>query len=365
MDFRTVCRPMILALRVSGTFFISVKRDGYTFSWFSVETIYAILFHVVTDVVAAISITPKIKELLESGFDLGLDSFFTLALTWPNFVLPIIGLFSSKSVTRYLNEWKIVEDEFRALAGKSLVFPELKTASRLLPIVTSILPIPVTVIAISIGRHSIIQAITNAKPLLTFDCVATMWQIQAELFSLTYQKYCENLSKTLHSTQGTNASVIVRYRLLYLRITSLALSLNRSMNLMTTIAYVILYIDMIIGAYSAIVGLSSKVVTASLLYQLFFPLLYCTIINQVYCEAGRRITLAGGEEVAGKISGMRSRFSWAARTEFFRLMDTVYLLSPEPRLAGCVRLGRGLTTVSLKIMFSYLVVLFQFRGSLE
>ncbi|XP_046752197.1 gustatory and odorant receptor 21a-like [Diprion similis] len=365
MDFRTINGPVILALRVSGTFFITVKRDSYVFSWFSVETIYAILFHLATDVVAAVSITPKIRELVESGFDLGLDSFFTLALTWPNFVLPIIGLFSSKPVSRYLNEWKVIEQEFLALAGKSLVFPELKTASRLLPIVTLFVLIPVTVIVISIGRHSVIQAITNAKPILTFNCVATMWQIQAELFTLTYQNYCKNLAKTLHSTGGTNPSVIMRYRLLYLRITSLALSLNRSMNLMTTIAYVILYIDTIIGAYSAIVGLSSKELTASLLYQLFFPLIYCLVINQIYCEAGRRITLAGGEEVAAKISGMRLRFSSASRTEFFRLMDTVYLLSPELRLAGCVKLGRGLTTVSLKIMFSYLVVLFQFRGSLE
>uniref|UniRef100_A0A336LIB2 Gustatory receptor n=1 Tax=Culicoides sonorensis TaxID=179676 RepID=A0A336LIB2_CULSO len=355
-------RPIYMVLKAFGIFPFQINNGIATFSFFSPNFLYSIMFFLVimAGIVYVLLHRIKIIQTLEGKFEEAVIAYLFIVNILPVIIIPLMW-YECHKVANVLNSWT----EFEKLYYKVTQTPLALTLKRKALMISIILPILSSVSVIVTHVTMVDFRLDQVIPYCFLDTMTYMmgayWFLCCETLSQSAHLLANDFQKALRHIGP--AKMISDYRALWLRLSKLAR--DTGFSVCYTFTFITLYLFVIITL--TIYGLMSQisngfgvkdiglVVTAMCSICLLF-----FICDEAHYASHSICTNFQKKLLIVELSWMNTD----AQTEINMFLRATEMNPSRINLGGFFDVNRNLFKSLLATMVTYLVVLLQFQISI-
>ncbi|KAK4886234.1 hypothetical protein RN001_002505 [Aquatica leii] len=338
-----------------------------TFSWFSIPSIYAYCFYLITTIIVMLVGYERILILTTKSkkFDEYIYSVIFVLYLMPHFWIPFTGWSVAKQVCDYKNSWGTFQLYYYKITGKSLEFPYLST---LIVIISSGCLVVAVIFLITLS--SLLDGFTLYHTLAYYHIVMTinmncaLWYINCRAIGNASKCVADSFEKDMD--ERTCAYIINHYRLLWLRLSDIVQKLGNAYA-RTYSAYSLF---MLTNITVAIYGFTSEIVDHGFRCTfkeigLLVDTTYCTILLFVFCDCSHQASINIANRVQTKLMNVQlTKVDLSTAREIELFLVAIRINSPKVSLQGYTVVNRELVSSMIGTITIYLIVLLQFKISL-
>ncbi|XP_022903591.2 gustatory and odorant receptor 22-like [Onthophagus taurus] len=264
-----------------------------TFSWFSIPTIYAYCFYVITTILVLLVGYERIIILTQKSkkFDEYIYSIIFVVFLVPHFWIPFVGWGVAKDVCDYKNSWGFFQLDYYKITGKSLEFPHLSVLIIIISSGCLILAI-IFLLTLSALLEGFTMYHTTAYihiiTMINMNCA--LWYINCRAIGNASKSVADSFEQDVK--EYCAGYIVKHYRVLWLNLSEILQKLGNAY----ARTYSTYSLFMITNITIAIYGLTSEIVDHGFRFTfketgLLVDAGYCMVLLYIFCDCSHNASV--------------------------------------------------------------------------
>uniref|UniRef100_A0A240SX10 Gustatory receptor n=1 Tax=Glossina morsitans morsitans TaxID=37546 RepID=A0A240SX10_GLOMM len=361
---------LLILFRVLAVMPILRSEPGrITFSWRSIATVYAIIFWFFMTVVVIIVGKERIHILqTTTQFDEYIYAIIFVIYLVPHFWIPFVGWGVATEVAKYKTSWGAFQLRYFRVTGTSLQFPRLKSL---------IVVISVGCLLCAILFLLCLSFLLEGYPLwhtLAYYHIITMINMNCALWYINSRaiktaSYSMALCFRKEVMKDCSASIISKYRFLWLNLSELLQSLGNAYARTYSTLCIFIFVNIVIAVYGAFAEIVDHKHGYTISYKeagLIVDVVYCCTLLFIFCDCSHNATLGVAKGIQKTLLSINLlKADLEAKNEIDLFIVAIEMNPAIVSLKGYVTVNRELLSGSISMITVYLLVLIQFKFSLD
>ncbi|KAM7363271.1 gustatory and odorant receptor 22-like isoform 2-T2 [Cochliomyia hominivorax] len=361
---------LLILFRVLAVMPILRSRPGrITFSWKSGATIYAIFLWCALTVIVIIVGKERVRILqTTTQFDEYIYAIIFVIYLIPHFWIPFVGWGVAKQVAKYKTSWGLFQLKFYRITGSSLKFPRLKS----LIVVISVGCLLCAVLflfclSFLLEGYPLWHTIAYYHIITMINMNCALWYINCRAIKTASDSLALCFKKEL--SKDCTASVISKYRFLWLNLSELLQSLGNAYARTYSTLCIFIFVNIVIAVYGAFAEIMDQKYEYNISYKeigLIVDVGYCCTLLFIFCDCSHEATLGVAKGVQKTLLSIDLlQADLEAKREIDIFIVAIEMNPAIVSLKGYVTVNRELISSSIATITIYLLVLIQFKYSLD
>ncbi|XP_034245147.1 gustatory and odorant receptor 63a-like [Thrips palmi] len=288
----------------------------------------------------------------------------------PVVLLPLYAL-QRVRLTEYLHDWNKFQAEFARRSGRALSTLRPFSSRDSLEMLAVVVLWEAVVASCQLPLHPPVVVLALVLSNVLAALLASLWYLHGRLLRAAAHASAAHLARVLSRSAprpGSVAAQVDACRLQTLRLMSLSTALGSAMTLCLGFLLLAHFVLLTLTLYALFGQLSHSTRSAARLPSLVAGVVFSGAVLYVVCDSGHRVGRAL------KTGAMQEMMAFRKRTPLVgedlhnmieAFVATVQEVPSDVSLSGITVVNRQLFTAVLSTMVTYLVVVVQFRVSLE
>ncbi|XP_055381377.1 gustatory and odorant receptor 22-like [Condylostylus longicornis] len=343
-----------------------IREPGaVAFRWISWPMIYAVIVYSIATVIVILVGRARANILLQtSKFDEYIYAVIFLIFLVPHFWIPFVGWGVAGEVARYKTMWGTFQVRYYRVTGTTLTFPNLA-------ILIGVMFIGCVFIAILflVSLQNLLDGFllwhTSAyyHIIIMINMNACLWYINSTAIRISATSLSNQFQTDIHIE--CNASMISQYRYLWLNLSELLQSLGNAYARTYSTYSIFMFVNITISTYGALSGFLDHGIELKDVGLLVIAL-YCSILLYVFADCSHKATEVVARGIQDTLCSVDlHKVDLQTQKEIDLFIVAIRMNPAVVDLKGFGNVNRELLTSSLGIISIYLLVLLQFKLSLQ
>nr|AOE48126.1 putative gustatory receptor GR6 [Scaeva pyrastri] len=340
-----------------------------SFSWRSGATMYAILFWCLMTIVVLFIGQERVQILITTkDFDEYIYAILFVIYLIPHFWIPFVGWGVASQVAKYKTSWGTFQLRFYKITGTSLQFPNLKITIYIISVGCLLCAMLfLWLLSIFLDGYPLWHTIAYYHIITMLNMNCALWYINSRAIKTASHALAKCFKADV--SRECHASIISQYRFLWLNLSELLQSLGNAYARTYSTYCIFLFVNIAIAVYAAFAEIIDKTNIFSISYKemgFIVDAIYCSGLLFIFCDCSHNATLVVSKGVQETLLSVDLRNVDAQAQKEIDLFIIAIEMNPAiVSLKGYVNVNRELLTSSISTITIYLLVLIQFRFTLD
>ncbi|XP_037944716.1 gustatory and odorant receptor 22-like [Teleopsis dalmanni] len=361
---------LLVLFRVLAVMPILRSQPGrITFSWKSMATIYAIFFWCLMTFVVVIIGRERIHILhTTKQFDEYIYAVIFVIYLVPHFWIPFVGWGVANEVAIYKSSWGTFQLRFYKVTGTSLQFPHLKTMIVFISIGCLLCAIIfLFLLSFLLEGYPLWHTLAYYHIITMINMNCALWYINSRAIKAASYSLATCFRKDM--SKECSATVISNYRFLWLNLSELLQSLGNAYARTYSTYCIFMFVNIVIAVYGAFAEIMDHKEGFRISYKelgLIVDGVYCSMLLFIFCDCSHNATLGVARGVQKTLLSIDlEHCDRETKNEIDHFIIAIEMNPAIVSLKGYVNVNRELLTSSIGTITIYLLILIQFKFSLD